>query len=87
MSAWPSSLSINNLANPFFDPNLVKFDSIHINSLKDFKQGNSDLLRRQSLFKLKQKMNGRVSKQISEIEKRKLSPYRFSNSPLKRANN
>ena len=42
-----------------------------------------NVLRRQSLFKLKEKINGKVSKQISEIEKRKLSPYRFSNSPLK----
>jgi hypothetical protein len=45
------------------------------------------MLRRQSLFKLKEKMNGRVGKQISEIEKRKLSAYRFSNSALKRASN
>ena len=65
----------------FFDPSLVKFDKFQMN----LKQGDSDLLRRQSLFKLKEKMNGRVSKQINEIEKRKLSPYRFSNSPLKRA--
>jgi len=42
-----------------------------------------NVLRRQSLFKLKEKINGKVSKHISEIEKRKLSPYRFSNSPLK----
>lgn len=42
-----------------------------------------NVLRRQSLFKLKEKINGKVSKQINEIEKRKLSPYRFSNSPLK----
>lgn len=42
-----------------------------------------NVLRRQSLFKLKEKINGKVSKQISEIERRKLSPYRFSNSPLK----
>lgn len=35
------------------------------------------------MFKLKEKINGKVSKQISEIERRKLSPYRFSNSPLK----
>lgn len=42
-----------------------------------------NVLRRQSLFKLKEKINGKVSKQISEIEQRKLSPYRFSNSPLK----
>lgn len=42
-----------------------------------------NVLRRQSLFKLKDKMNGKVSKQINEIERRKLSPYRFSNSPLK----
>jgi hypothetical protein len=41
------------------------------------------VLRRQSLFKLREKMNGKVSKQISEIEKRKLSPFRFCNSPLK----
>ena len=66
----------------FFDPNIIKFDTMQMN----LKQGsNSDMLRRQSLFKLKEKMNGRVSKQINEIEKRKLSPYRFSNSPLKRA--
>ncbi len=42
-----------------------------------------NVLRRQSLFKLKEKINGKVSKQINEIEKRKLSPYRFCNSPLK----
>jgi hypothetical protein len=42
-----------------------------------------NVLRRQSLFKLKEKINGKVSKQINEIEQRKLSPYRFSNSPLK----
>lgn len=42
-----------------------------------------NVLRRQSLFKLKEKINGKVSKHISEIEHRKLSPYRFSNSPLK----
>ena len=42
-----------------------------------------NVLRRQSLFKLKEKINGKVSKHICEIEKRKLSPYRFSNSPLK----
>jgi len=42
-----------------------------------------NVLRRQSLFKLKEKINGKVSKQINEIERRKLSPYRFSNSPLK----
>lgn len=41
------------------------------------------VLRRQSLFKLKENINGKVSKQINEIERRKLSPYRFSNSPLK----
>jgi hypothetical protein len=46
-----------------------------------------DVLRRQSLFKLKEKMNGRVGKQISDIERRKLSAYRFANSPLKRASN
>lgn len=40
-------------------------------------------LRRQSLFKLKETINGKVSKQVSEIEQRKLSPYRFSNSPLR----
>lgn len=40
-------------------------------------------LRRQSLFKLKETINGKVSKQVTEIEQRKLSPYRFSNSPLK----
>lgn len=57
---------------------------------QQFKQGErlddnmlQNVLRRQSLFKLKEKINGKVSKQISEIEKRKLSPYRFSNSPLK----
>jgi hypothetical protein len=43
-----------------------------------------NVLRRQSLFKLKEKINGKVSKQINEIEQRKLSPYRFSNSPLKK---
>ena len=42
-------------------------------------------LRRQSLFKLKEKINGKVSKQVSEIEKRKLSPHRFFNSPLKQS--
>jgi tether containing UBX domain for GLUT4 len=42
-----------------------------------------NVLRRQSLFKLKEKINGKVSKHINEIEKRKLSPYRFANSPLK----
>ena len=42
-----------------------------------------NVLRRQSLFKLKEKINGKVSKQINEIERRKLSPYRFCNSPLK----
>ncbi|CAF0912481.1 unnamed protein product, partial [Brachionus calyciflorus] len=40
-------------------------------------------LRRQSLFKLKETINGKVSKQVTEIEQRKLSPYRFSNSPLR----
>jgi hypothetical protein len=57
---------------------------------QQFKEGErlddnmlQNVLRRQSLFKLKEKINGKVSKQISEIEKRKLSPYRFSNSPLK----
>lgn len=40
-------------------------------------------LRRQSLFKLREKINGKVSRHVNEIEKRKLSPYRFSHSPLK----
>jgi hypothetical protein len=41
-------------------------------------------LRRQSLFKLKDRLNGKVSRHINEIEQRKLSPYRFCNSPLKK---
>lgn len=40
-------------------------------------------IRRQSLFKLKENMKGKVNKHVSDIEKRKLSPYRFSHSPLK----
>lgn len=40
-------------------------------------------LRRQSLFKLRDKINGKVSRHVNEIEKRKLSPYRFSHSPLR----
>ena len=42
------------------------------------------VLRRQSLFKLRDRINGKVSKSICEIEGRKQSPYRFSNSPLRR---
>jgi hypothetical protein len=42
-------------------------------------------LRRQSLFNLKDRLNGKVSRHINEIEQRKLSPYRFCNSPLKKS--
>jgi hypothetical protein len=80
LSALPTFPS-SSKQQTFFDPSLIKFDTAQMN----LKHGDSDMLRRQSLFKLKEKMNGRVSKQINEIEKRKLSPYRFSNSPLKRA--
>jgi len=64
----------NNTPNfEFLQPSMIDMDD---NMLQN-------VLRRQSLFKLKDKINGKVSKQISEIEKRKLSPYRFSNSPFK----
>ena len=67
---------------PFKLPPKNIFNNFDINdsSQDDLLQ---NVLRRQSLFKLKEKINGKVSKQINEIEKRKLSPYRFCNSPLK----
>lgn len=39
--------------------------------------------RRESLFNLKDKIHGKVSKQINEIENRKQSPYKFLSSTLK----
>jgi len=67
-----------NTNNP---PNFELFLQPSLSDMDDNMLQN--VLKRQSLFKLKDKINGKVSKQISEIEKRKLSPYRFSNSPFK----
>ncbi|RMZ93949.1 hypothetical protein BpHYR1_025503, partial [Brachionus plicatilis] len=69
-----------------FEPFQFK-DGDFVKSLEQENVKNENMLqsclRRQSLFKLKETMNGKVSKQVSEIEQRKLSPYRFCNSPLR----
>jgi hypothetical protein len=61
------------------------FNNVDLNSTNENMLQN--VLRRQSLFKLREKIHGRVSKHVNEIEQRKLSPYRFCNSPLKKSNN
>lgn len=72
----------------FKDGNEATFDTAEDSQAdqddeKDVSSSVQAALRRQSLFKLREKINGKVSRHVNEIEKRKLSPYRFSHSPLK----
>lgn len=83
-----------NVTNPILEQQqkMIQFEPFELNSgdfvkILDQENKNQNILqsclRRQSLFKLKETINGKVSKQVTEIEQRKLSPYRFSNSPLR----
>ncbi len=65
------------------EKNLLQKQSVQMELQNSEEDMLKNALRRQSLFKLKDRLSGKVSRHINEIEQRKLSPYRFCNSPLK----